>query len=1062
MTQKIINTGIADKGNGDPIRTAFTKVNDNFAELYSQLAASVVVGATAPTGPEEGSLWWNSVSGRMYVYFGTAWVDASPVDGAGISSTNQLVNGAYTTSLGANGVLTLADGSIINGATLKTIAGNYAGITAGPASPAGKDEDSWMWVDNNGATIATKYSTDAHTWTFNNSGALTFPQGTTIATADGTDAFIIDGAVDKDIQIYTYSGPTPTAHGWTFGTDGNLTVPDRITFSDDTWQSTAFIGHAYSLRNNPTGSLYVTLDDSGTINTPLLLPKTFTAVLNPAHYVGEGTLVLEGTAWEYTVQFQVGMDGGVQTMIDNLPWVSNPGYIDGLAFEFVEADHGIPGYTFTLTLTDVQNPGPMMYTANIAVSPPPAYPATVKSLGAVKLTANDQSLTLGTSGNVDFPTVYGTRLTVSGSEILGYGALGLGSSNNLISIVANFDGTPKQWTFGTTGNITFPDTSTYGNSTLTGAVDSDLAFEVKHRTTVSAVESVGDAVGGMFSTDITTNDDITVVGAGWQLNAGTELAPEWIPVFEGIESNPGVYNILIAQIDLPVGFEFVQGSTYTFRNPTPVSKVWTINNQNGTLIAPGNAILSNETAPLGGGGTYRDFSIELPTPDESNEQRWTFSNDGAITFPNGVLKIAGNTISNYVADDDLGSGSQLEVSQSKTVITNGVTNSLGGGGPSLISQFLFEVSTNGILSSFQAINTLGEGESTLTGEYLTELDNNSFKIGQRITNDLGDSSEPLVAFSGWTFGTVDQQLALTLPAGGAIAESTNTFNIIGLTPAGPTGVPSSISGGVASTNAFWDQNPLSNLATTLGSGTGLTVTVTQTEGVAIAIAIVNPGTGYTNGELISVTSGTANAMFYINTVDYNETEWTFGCTGALTFPDATVQTTAYQKVAVPAHSYGVAGDKTGMLAFDADYIYYCTADYSTSIGIASVTISTPISRNDSLHWDPATTVIEFSPPLDFTTNPAGDIIPGGVAATGTPVFDGSGDLTGITIDTAGSGYLRVADGGSASITDIFIIQTAGAGGNSSREIRNGLPVGVTISLTTTDIWKRTAHGAGTW
>jgi len=636
-------------------------------------------------------------------------------------------------------------------------------------------------------------------------------------------------------------------------------------------------------------------------------------------------------ALEYTVQFQVGMDGGVQTMIDNLPWVSNPGYIDGLAFEFVEADHGIPGYTFTLTLTDVQNPGPMMYTANIAVSPPPAYPATVKSLGAVKLTANDQSLTLGTSGNVDFPTVYGTRLTVSGSEILGYGALGLGSSNNLISIVANFDGTPKQWTFGTTGNITFPDTSTYGNSTLTGAVDSDLAFEVKHRTTVSAVESVGDAVGGMFSTDITTNDDITVVGAGWQLNAGTELAPEWIPVFEGIESNPGVYNILIAQIDLPAGFEFVQGSTYTFRNPTPVSKVWTINNQNGTLIAPGNAILSNETAPLGGGGTYRDFSIELPTPDESNEQRWTFSNDGAITFPNGVLKIAGNTISNYVADDDLGSGSQLEVSQSKTVITNGVTNSLGGN-PSLTGQSLFEVSTNGILSSFQVINTLGEGESSLTGEYLTELDNNSFKIGQRITNDLGDGSEPLVAFSGWTFSTdaPGYTKTLTLPAGGAIAESTNTFNIIGLTPAGPTGVPSSISGGVASTNAFWDQNPLSNLATTLGSGTGLTVTVTQTEGVAIAIAIVNPGTGYTNGELISVTSGTANAMFYINTVDYNETEWTFGCTGALTFPDATVQTTAWaggKVVAAPAHSYGETGDVAGMLAFDASYIYYCTADY---------------------------------------------------------------------------------------------------------------------------------------
>ena len=112
MTQQIINLGTADKGNGDVLRTAFGKVNANFAELYNQIATSVVVGATAPTGPEEGALWWNSESGRMYVYFGTAWVDASPVDGAGISSTNELVNGAHTVSLGSDGTLTLPDSTV--------------------------------------------------------------------------------------------------------------------------------------------------------------------------------------------------------------------------------------------------------------------------------------------------------------------------------------------------------------------------------------------------------------------------------------------------------------------------------------------------------------------------------------------------------------------------------------------------------------------------------------------------------------------------------------------------------------------------------------------------------------------------------------------------------------------------------------------------------------------------------------------------------------------------------------------------------------------------------------
>jgi hypothetical protein len=108
-------------------------------------------------------------------------------EGFSLTANNKIVtNKLYSTNLtqptqhyrlevDTNGVVILPDQSIINGATLKTIAGNYAGITAGPASPAGKDEDSWVWVDNDGATIATKYSTDNYQWKFNNTGALVYP-----------------------------------------------------------------------------------------------------------------------------------------------------------------------------------------------------------------------------------------------------------------------------------------------------------------------------------------------------------------------------------------------------------------------------------------------------------------------------------------------------------------------------------------------------------------------------------------------------------------------------------------------------------------------------------------------------------------------------------------------------------------------------------------------------------------------------------------------------------------------------------------------------------------------
>jgi hypothetical protein len=35
MGKQIINVGKADKGDGDPIRVAFVKVNSNFNELYA-------------------------------------------------------------------------------------------------------------------------------------------------------------------------------------------------------------------------------------------------------------------------------------------------------------------------------------------------------------------------------------------------------------------------------------------------------------------------------------------------------------------------------------------------------------------------------------------------------------------------------------------------------------------------------------------------------------------------------------------------------------------------------------------------------------------------------------------------------------------------------------------------------------------------------------------------------------------------------------------------------------------------------------------------------------------
>lgn len=79
MALQQINIGhTANDRGGDPLRTAFQKVNDNFTELYSNLGGvAVAISDTPPSGSINGSLWWDSVDGNLYVKYNTSWVEAS-------------------------------------------------------------------------------------------------------------------------------------------------------------------------------------------------------------------------------------------------------------------------------------------------------------------------------------------------------------------------------------------------------------------------------------------------------------------------------------------------------------------------------------------------------------------------------------------------------------------------------------------------------------------------------------------------------------------------------------------------------------------------------------------------------------------------------------------------------------------------------------------------------------------------------------------------------------------------------------------------------------------------
>jgi len=55
MAQQIINVGAApNDGAGDPIRTAFTKCNNNFGQLYSRVQVNPPLTAVGQIGDEIG------------------------------------------------------------------------------------------------------------------------------------------------------------------------------------------------------------------------------------------------------------------------------------------------------------------------------------------------------------------------------------------------------------------------------------------------------------------------------------------------------------------------------------------------------------------------------------------------------------------------------------------------------------------------------------------------------------------------------------------------------------------------------------------------------------------------------------------------------------------------------------------------------------------------------------------------------------------------------------------------------------------------------------------------
>ena len=127
MAKQTINIGTSpNKGDGDPLRTAFDKINDNFDELYSattldldNIGSNMIPDADGTYALGSASKQWTDLYVRDFVYIGNARLQAD-VNG------NLVVNGASIKVDGDVSGSIFADDSTL---LVDAIAGKIVGTT---------------------------------------------------------------------------------------------------------------------------------------------------------------------------------------------------------------------------------------------------------------------------------------------------------------------------------------------------------------------------------------------------------------------------------------------------------------------------------------------------------------------------------------------------------------------------------------------------------------------------------------------------------------------------------------------------------------------------------------------------------------------------------------------------------------------------------------------------------------------------------------------------------------------------------------------------------------------
>jgi hypothetical protein len=493
------------------------------------------------------------------------------------------------------------------------------------------------------------------------------------------------------------------------------------------------------------------------------------------------------------------------------------------------------------------------------------------------------------------------------------------SSTANLQIWANSGGnTEYSWTFDTTGNLTLPGnlvinglTNVFGSNVALLQSNNDVPLLSVSSSSNGGVSSLWvEDIGNVGTSNIaavyanpTSGSKIVRIAVGQNGgNAGPNL---WdfgtdgsltLPIGVSIDYNG---NVQYPKIIADSGKLFsVQGQG----NSGSAALAWTVNPNAASQYA------AVAVTRLGGDDLAKVvLTAQANSGDSANAKIWTFNEAGALTLPQGSqISETANTSVNITANANtwaFGVNGTLTVPGS-LVTPNGANAVLGFTTGTAGAPLTLTAGTGGVAAT--GWNSGAGGDLTITaGDAGSNIGNQSWgEVGGDLTLRGGNATGPYIGgnvaiYSGagptapgaislntgtnqWTFGADG---TLTLPdIATIIAPWTDDLTLTAQVEYNICTIQNAGSGYTSGT-------PLPT-TTTGGTGTGMTVNFGYgISGQLVSVSVSNPGTGYTNGDVIGVDGGTGTFVITKYNISANQannntlpTDWTFGTDGNLTLP----------------------------------------------------------------------------------------------------------------------------------------------------------------------------------